>query len=167
MLRAAPILFLAACGGATSSFEGSTYADDETSYSIGGVGDDWERLDVEQQNDLAWSHDGSGAVIQVNSSCDPALDIPLAALTNHLLIGFTDREIAAQEVIELDGREAMQTHVTAKLDGVTRELLLTVLKKNTCVYDFALVAAPGSSFQSARSAYDSLLSGFRTEGPNE
>ncbi len=40
------------------------------------------------------------------------------------------------------------------------------MKKNDCVYDFALVTPPGDTFSRARSAYDGVLSSFGTiEGP--
>ena len=100
----------------------------------------------------------------MNASCDTALDIPLVALTNHLLVGFTERsEVEPQALVQMDGREALRTHVVAKLDGVTRELLLTVLKKDECVYDFALLAPPGAPFAQSLPAYDAMLGGFRTE----
>jgi hypothetical protein len=125
----------------------------------GGV---WRAVDVSGQNDLAWHHAGHEAFIQVNASCDPALDIPLRALTNHLLVGFTEREVLSQLVRSFAGREALETVVQAKLDGVSRQLALTVLKKDGCVYDFALVAAPGDTFQEARHAYNAVLTSFRT-----
>jgi hypothetical protein len=40
--------------------------------------------------------------------------------------------------------------------------LLTVMKKNDCVYDFALVASPGDGFARARTAYDGVLGSFAT-----
>ena len=71
--------------------------------------------------------------MHVDSNCDPALDIPLKALRTHLLIGFTDREVIDEEVLAMDGREALRTHLVAKLDGVPREIVLQILKKNDCV----------------------------------
>jgi hypothetical protein len=162
-----PFLFglaatLVACGsnGGVYREDDGVFADDEAMYEVGDLGPAWDRLDVAGENDLAFVREG-GAVIQVNASCDPALDIPLAALTNHLLIGFTEREGETRELMQLDGREAMHTHVVAKLDGVPRELLLVVLKKNGCVYDFALVAPPGEAFLTARAEFQTFVGGFR------
>ena len=152
-----------ACGGG-ATLQGDTYTDAEARYRIGRPGEGWQALDVEGQNDLAWSHADLAAVIQVNASCDPDLDIPLPVLTNHLLIGFTEREIRSEERVPLDAREALRTHVVAKLDGVPREMVLTVLKKNGCVYDFALVAPPGSRFERARQAYEAMIGGFHAGG---
>jgi hypothetical protein len=66
-----------------------------------------------------------------------------------------------EETVPMDSREALRTHLYAKLDGVRRELLLYVLKKDGCVYDFSLVAPPGTSFSSARQVYEELVGRFR------
>ena len=151
---------LPACG--PSRFDGTVYRDDETTYSVGVPDEGWRLVSIDADNDLSWHHDGLAAVVQVNASCDPGLDIPLVALTNHLLVGFTQREVVEQELVSLDRREALRTVVNARLDGVPRTLLLTVIKKDGCVYDFALVAPPGR-FERARQAYDALLGGFHAE----
>jgi hypothetical protein len=152
---------IAACGGG-GRYEGGVYADDEARYAIGQPGAGWTPLDVAGDNDLAYGHDALAAVIQVNATCDPGMDIPLAALRNHLLIGWTEREVESEDLLELDSREALETHLVAKIDGVPRELVLTVLKKDGCVYDLALIAPPGPSFASARGAYDAMVASFRT-----
>jgi len=100
-------------------------------------------------------------IVQVNGSCDPALDIPLVALTNHLLIGFTEREYVTEpELRQLDGREALHTHVRAKLDGVPRELYFVVTKKDECVFDLSLIAPPGERFASALPAFEQMVASF-------
>jgi len=154
------VVGLWACGG-SGSYEGGSYTDSEARYAIGEPGAGWERVDVAGDNDLAFTHDALAAVIQVNATCDPGMDVPLAALRNHLLIGWTEREVQSEDLIDLDDREALQTHLVAKIDGVPRELVLTVLKKDGCVYDFAVVAPPGAGMSQARPSYDSVVSGFR------
>ncbi len=118
-------------------------------------------MDVEDANDLAWFHESLDSIIQVNASCNPRLDIPLAALTNHLMIGFTDRELLDQQVEPFDGREALRTHVRARLDGVLREMTLLVAKKDQCVYDFALVAPP-RSYAQASATFEPIVASFAT-----
>ena len=44
-----------------------------------------------------------------------------------------------------------------------RELLLYVIKKDECTYDFALVAAPGASYERAEADFERFVSGFSTE----
>lgn len=166
-MRAAPsfavaLAFAAACGGTTyhdGRFSG------EPPFTITDPGAGYERVDVEGSNDLAFVRRSDGAILQANARCDPDLDIPLRALTMHLLLGFTDEEFVGEPVFDsLDGRESMRTHVLARLDGVRRELTLVVMKKNECVYDFAAIAAPGPAFESASADLDRMLGGFSTPG---
>ena len=152
---------LAGCGG--GGLRGDVYRDQEAHYRIGELGGGWRALGVADQNDLAYHHPDLGAIVQVNATCDPDSDVPLTALTNHLLIGFTERDIRDQRVVPMDDREALRTHVVARLDGVPRELLFVVLKKDDCVYDFALITPPGSPFAQATPEFESFVAGFSTE----
>ncbi|MCS6798473.1 MAG: hypothetical protein NZ898_08080 [Myxococcota bacterium] len=161
-IRAVTLLVLVGCGGAR--FDGRSYRDGDVAYEVGALGEGWQRVEVDGNGagaDLAWSHPSLAAVAHVEARCDPALDVPLDALTNHLLVGFTDRRDEVRERIPMDGREALRTHLRARLDGVERELLLVVLKKDGCVYDLGLVAPPGTAFARARSDFERLLGGFR------
>ena len=98
----------------------------------------------------------------VESDWDAGLDIPLTALRSHLMIGFTERDVIEEEVIPMDGREALRTHFRARLDGVPRDILLQILKKDDCVYDFGLITPPGPNFDEALRDFDGVLDGFTT-----
>ncbi len=161
-LLLACVATLAACGAGGGTLRGSVYTDREARYRIGTLSGDWQRLRVEDQNDLAWRSERLSSIVQVNATCDPGSDVPLAALTNHLLLGFTDRETQEQAVVPMDGREALRTHVVARLDGVPRELLFYVLKKDDCVYDLTLLAPVGPSFERALVEFEPFVQGFTT-----
>jgi len=102
--------------------------------------------------------------MQVDSNCGSRFDIPLKALRNHLMIGFTEREIIDEELVPMDGREALRTRFTAKLDGVPRDMILQILKKDGCVYDFGMITPIGSSFDEALPDFDRMITGFATTG---
>lgn len=154
-------LIAAGCA-TTGTLQNSVYKGPDTTYEIGPVGPGWQRVSVNDQNDAAWHNASKEAVMHVDSECDPSLDIPLTALRAHLMIGFTEREVLSEETVPMDGREALRTHFTAKLDGVPREILMQILKKDYCVYDFALVAPPGPPFQEALGDFDAFVDGFHT-----
>lgn len=153
---------LLACGG--PHYRNGEYRDDETHFHVEAPAS-WEPLRVGSgvRGDLVWVEPHTDAIIQVHATCDPNLDIPLAALRNQLLIGFTARDYRDEETVPYAGREALRTHVVASLDGLPREMLLLILKKDGCVYDFGLVAAPGPSFESGRAPYERVLASFSTE----
>ena len=147
----------------TGGLQNGVYRGAQTAYRVGDVSGDWTPVTVGHQNDLAWHNESKGALMHVDSNCDPSLDIPLTALRSHLLIGFTEREVSDEELVAMDGREALRTHLEAKLDGVPREILLQILKKDECVYDFALVTPPGAAFESALPDFDAMVDGFTTD----
>ena len=75
--------------------------------------------------------DAHDASIVVSGRCGlRADDAPLEALTNHLLIGTTERVPLQEETRPFDAREARFTSVTAKLDGVVMRYEVVVLKMN-------------------------------------
>ena len=156
VLAIAGLMAAAACGGA--HYDGQQFVGENVRFRLREPSSPWERAHVSDEADLAWV-DGD-RVLHASGSCDPRLDIPLQALTNHLLIGFTERDIESETLREFNGREALVTRVSAKLDGVPREMELVVLKKNECVYDFSLVAPPGSRFDSALPAFEAMLQSF-------
>ena len=133
-------------------------------YRIGDLPPAWERMEL-SQNDLAWHTPGTGHVLSVNSSCDQSQDASLEVLTRHLLSGFTERQQVEQRRVVLDEREALRSHFQAKMDGVPVELLLLVLRKNGCVYDFTYVA-PLGRFPDRVEDFEALVGGFHTELPS-
>lgn len=146
----------------TGTLQNGVYKGAETTYEIGPVEPGWERVSVNGQNDLAWHNASKEAVMHVDSKCDPSLDIPLTALRAHLMIGFTERDVLSEETVPMDGREALRTHFTARLDGVPREIVMQILKKDYCVYDFALITPPGPPFQETLGDFDAFVDGFHT-----
>jgi len=63
------------------------------------------------------------------------------------------------QLAPFQAREALDSHVLAKLDGVVRELRLVVLKKDDCVYDFALITSR-QAFDGADSVFANVLDSF-------
>lgn len=135
--------------------EGGVYEDDHVRYRVSAPADGWRQVELETAN-AAWLNDEYGASLLVNSHCEGVQDAPLEALANHLLIGWTEREVLSERRLELSRREALEREVSAKLDGVPRRLMLLVLKKDGCVYDVVLSSSP-ESFPRARQAYDRVV----------
>ncbi|MBN1206676.1 MAG: hypothetical protein JXB05_17465 [Myxococcaceae bacterium] len=142
-------------------FEDSVFSKPEVHYRIGELPEHWHRVFVEG-NDLAFSERDTGRAISINSTCEGHDDPPLEVLTRHLLMGFTERQELSQQLIALDGREALRSRYTAKMDGVPVELELVVLKKDGCVFDFTYVAPPAQA-QARMPDFDGLLAGFHVE----
>jgi hypothetical protein len=154
---------LAAC--ASGRFDGTSYRGDGFGFRIPQPPPSWEPIDVSHAA-LAFRDPTSRATILLNGRCgQDAPDVPLSALTNHLFLEFTDREVKLQEVVPFDGREAMHTSVVAKLDGVPMAYDVWVLKKDGCVYDLIYLAPPADA-ERGLEAFRKLVHGFATVEPD-
>jgi len=167
MRRALPAMALAlivvGCG-ASMSFDGGVYRNGKLAFRVGPIPSSWRRLEGLGDAGMAFRDDAAQATVLVNGRCDVVGDdAPLAALTAHLLIGTTGRVVRSEDTVPFDGREALHTVLTAKLDGVAKTFDLFVLKKDGCVYDFAYITAP-EGYESSAPAFQTFVSGFHTLG---
>ncbi len=153
---------LAGCGAET--FRDSRYEGKGLAFRVGPRPERWARLET-SHGLLAFRDEGLNATVLLNGRCGAdGEDVPLAALTRHLFLQFTEREVEEERLVPFDGREALYTVLRAKLDGVPKRFGALVMKKDGCVYDFVLVSEPGS-FARARADFDRFTAGFHTEKP--
>jgi hypothetical protein len=146
--------------GCSGGLAGGVFTRDGLSYRVVEPGPGWRQVGF-ADNDLAWLAP-TGHVIAINATCSGHEDPTLEVLTNHLVIGFSDREWVSKKKFQLDGREAMRSLIRARLDGVSTSLDIVVLKKNGCVHDFTYVSPTGQE-STHQSEFDALVAGFRQE----
>jgi hypothetical protein len=178
VLRSASIALIAcaACAACSSRsshgrFDGNVYRNGAVAFALPDPPSGWRRIDVSTAS-LAFRDDEHEASVLLNARCLTADDrTPLLALTNHLLMGATEREFVRQTKEPFDGREAMHTRLTAKWDGVPMLVDMFVLSKDGCVYDFVYLerarAAPTPGEPPERetngaAAFEQFVHGFRT-----
>jgi hypothetical protein len=156
------ISVLAACGGAAGpTFDGSTYRQGPVAFRIGAVPVGWRTVDVDHAT-LAYRDDAHGASVLLNGRCHrPDEGTPLLALTNHLVMGSTERKVVAQETEPFDGREALHTKMNAKWDGVPMAFDIFVAKKDGCTYDFVYMGDP-TAFEAGAGEFEAFVRGFHT-----
>lgn len=152
------LVALAACGAA-ARFEGDTYRDEAVAFRVARVPGEWRPIKVTEAK-LAFRDENRQGSVLVTARCGVASDdVPLASLTQQLVMGTTEREYLKEELVPFDGREAMHTVLRAKLDGVPMSYDVYVMKKDGCVYDLVYVAPP-DHFDGA--AFEQFATGFRT-----
>ena len=157
-------LFVAGCVGgcaSTGAFDGTVYHGSYTSFRLSPVPTTWQRVTLPAA-DLAFRDEPHVASILINSRCTTRdRDAPLLSLTEHLIIGTTDRQVSREETIPFDAREARHTLLRARLDGVPMAYDIYVLKKDGCVFDFVYVAPPEVG-DSGRDQFETFVGGFHT-----
>jgi len=161
-LRPLVALGLAASCASGPRYDGQVYRGHGLLFRTGPVAEGWSRLDA-SHGLLSFRDEGARATVLVNGRCgQDGDDVPLAALTAHLFLRFTERKVDEEALVPFDGREALRTVMTAKLDGVPMRFEAVVTKKDGCVYDFVLIASP-ETFDGARPGFQRFVDGFHAE----
>ena len=158
----AVLIAVAACGGpAVRSFDGTTFRAGPIAFQVPPKPASWRAVEVTDAS-LAYRDEPHGASILVNARCRrPDEGTPLVALTNHLLMGSTARDVVSQEVEPFDGREALHTKMRARWDGVPIAFDIYVAKKDGCIYDFVYMGDP-AAFDVGSRQFEGFVRGFRT-----
>lgn len=152
---------VAGCSHRSGKYRDGRFTSKDTAYVLGSLPDGW-KVDAGEPADVSFASDDFDATIYVDNSCRRYSDASLNTLANHLFYGFDDIEVFSQEIFELDGREALRRIATARLDGVLLRVGVTVVKKDTCIFDLMLIS-PKDTFDYAFSDYEGLLDGFHVE----
>jgi hypothetical protein len=161
-LAALLLVHLMASCATKKSYVNSVFQKDRARYHVKPPGPGWSPVRIPEA-DLAWVNEASGSSLLVNSMCKNAGDAPLLALTGHLLIGMTDQKVNSQNTLPWSGREALETDVLVKIDGVPRRLMTFVMKKDACIYDIVF-AAPPTKFDEQVPVYFKVRDQFSVEG---
>lgn len=147
-------------GCPTSGLQQGVFVKGDLRYAVGVLPKSWSEIKV-TENDMAYFHREYGAVIQANSTCRADYeDASLATLTSHLYNGLTDRKIITSQQRTVDKRAALYTELYARLDGVSIQVAILILKKNECVFDFAYFTRP-SNFGAGIGDFHRFIFGFR------
>ncbi|MDP8998671.1 MAG: hypothetical protein M3O46_01010 [Myxococcota bacterium] len=124
------------------AFDGEVLRKGDLTVHVGPLPPNWRRVEV-QGADLAFRDEAREGSTLFSVRCGRRDDdAPLSVLTEHLIMGTTDREFESEERVPLDGREAMHSILRAKLDGVSMQYEIYVMKKDGCLYDVVYVSSP-------------------------
>jgi len=129
-------------------------------YALGPLGPGW-RVVQRRRSEIGFYDGDRGAVIHGSADCPESVDtMPLQSLTDHLLIGYTERRVRSSGVVPLCGREALRTVVDLKLDGVPMVLDIYVFKRDGCAFELSFAAAP-AGYSMASPEFERFVLGFR------
>lgn len=153
--------FAGVLGCAAPAFDGRIYHNGDLHFRVGAIPGAWRPVAVDEAL-LAFRDDAENATVAVNGRCGvDGDDVPLSALTQHLFLQFTERNITSQKPLTMDGREALRTELIAALDGVKKRYIVYVIKKNGCVYDFMYIAGDDRD-AGATGEFERFVQGFAT-----
>lgn len=109
--------------------------------------------------DGAWRNPANGNSISYFSTCNEAADPSLENATTELFADLKQLVIKRQATTTFNGREALDSEVEGKMEGIATRVRAIVFKKNGCLYTLSHVGV-ASKFDEDRQAFDSFAKGF-------
>ena len=135
----------------------------EGRYTLGDPGAGWVAVPAGGA-DLAWRHEGVGATLYADSNCGPRFDEQHAGvLATELMGGLQDVVRVQERALPLAGRVGVVRTHTARLDGVPVHLVVGVLNRDACTYDFVVIAPPQGA-ATAEAGWRAAVDGFAATG---
>lgn len=134
------------------------------SYGVGPISGDWRVSKVDRYKVLVLYSDQHKSSIESDAFCEQSFnDASLSVLTNHLHTGITEKKTLSTSPLMLDGRAALRSVVQGKVDGVSIVLDSVVIKKDVCLFDFALIS-PLANYPQAKPDFENFFQGFQYTG---
>ena len=151
--------------GSVTGYGSGVVATEGGSFRVGPLQSDWVRRPFGYKAILL-VHRGKKSSIGVDAFCKRSFDdAPLTGLTRQLFYDLTDQRTLMQKGVELDGRQALRTTLSGRLDGASVMLDVVVLKMNECLFDFFYVSSPGQ-YADDVAHFESFYGGFQyVKGP--
>lgn len=91
--------------------------------------------------DRSWQNPKNGNTISYMSSCNMSAEPNLEILSKMALDGVENLHVIQKNYITFNGREALNTILIGRVDGVPVQADLTVLKKNNCVFNLTYIGS--------------------------
>jgi len=133
-------------------------------YGVGVLPAGWRRVEIKPYRTISFRNDALESTITTDAFCDASFDdASLKTLTVHLHMGLDEQKQISQKELTLSGRAALRTVVQGKVDGVLMSLDTVVIKKDSCLFDFALVGDP-TKYAQASSDFEKFYGAFTYNG---
>jgi hypothetical protein len=110
--------------------------------------------------DGAWRNSVNGNTISYLSTCNDSADSSLDSATQEMISELEQTQQIRSSRLPFNGREALDTEVDGRVEGVPTRMRVIVFKRNGCLFNINYIGL-SSSFDDNRSHFDSFLKGFR------
>jgi hypothetical protein len=116
--------------------------------------------------DVVYKDKVSKSLIAMNSVCFRYENTSLERLAHQYESGLKDAETLEEGELTADGRRAFRVRLRGTFDGVSSEILVTVLRKNDCLFDFSVVGVSPLPPEIIKD-FDRWVQGFRYSNVSE
>ena len=147
------LIFLNACSTESGAYKKSKDIDNLLEKSIPAP---WEEINSEG-SDYALKNKTTHSIFLFNSSCRKYEGGTLNSLTGAMLSGIDNLEISEKKKVTHQGREANEITASGSVDGIQRYFKIVTLQKNSCIYDYILIATTKNNRETDTSALSTFL----------
>lgn len=120
----------------------------------------WESLSTDRLDaDYAFQNPKTGSSFYIHSICNIYQDASLDQLTTGLVRLFDNPKIIESKTETLANRAAKISTLSGEMDGAPVSAKITVLKKNSCNFDFVYIGIP-KFFRQDMSEYEKFVNSF-------
>jgi hypothetical protein len=119
----------------------------------------WKLLPPSEGAQRLYQHISTGSVLSLSSLCDRYVTAPLSQLVRNPLTPLANYKELESKKLRIADRDAEQLYVSGSLDGVKVEVVMIVVRKNECVFDFSLQASPQIQ-NTVKNEFLSMVKGF-------
>jgi hypothetical protein len=120
--------------------------------------DGWQQIEVEG-TELAFRAEPGGQVAALFVNCEEEQPTALRILARRLFFGIGPKQMVAQNVISLNGTEAVHTLLTGRFQETPVIISSYVAKDGDCAYDLVYVASP-EAFQDRLPEFERFARGW-------
>ena len=122
------------------------------------LSDGWRQFEAKGV-DLAFRAEPGGQVAALFVSCEGQQAMPLQILARRLFFGIGAKQVMAQELVSLNGTEAIHILLEGRHKDAGVMVSSYVAKDSDCVYDLVYVAAP-TVFQDRLPEFERFVKGW-------
>lgn len=143
------------------SFTGQSNSRKSNLYTLGPLDSHWSSIPA-QGADMAYISEKTKSIMVINSLCGLYEATSLDHLISNMMGGIENIEIQQEVERKLVNRKSLRTYATGEIDGVPISLLIETVKKDNCIYDFALISSSQEMRSHDEQAFNHLLNSFST-----
>ncbi len=150
------IIFFASCSSEKNNYSKSESVSNHISKNIPVP---WKQINGEG-SDFALANNLTKSIFLFNSSCRKYEGSNLNSLTSSLLSGIDELNIIDRKNIFIQDRDATEVSASGKIDGVQRFLKIITIQKNSCIYDYVLIATNSKNMTNDTAYLNQFLTGI-------
>tara|TARA_B100000749_G_scaffold280894_2_gene280534 strand:+ start:29626 stop:30075 length:450 start_codon:yes stop_codon:yes gene_type:complete len=119
------------------------------------------RIDLDEL-DNTWKNPSNGNTISFLSNCNDPSDPSLKGIRTEIIARIENSKIENESYFNYNNRGALRSQITGRVEGVSTQFDVVILKKNSCIYIINYVGSE-KSYQVDLETFNNFIEGFKVQ----